>query len=259
LLLQGIWLPMHGYSYNSIPYWAGIFMLPMTVGMGIFGPLGGKLSDKHGSKVVATVGLIISALAILFLTTISANFFYAEMAVLLFVFGAGYGMFNAPNASALMSSVPPEDRGVASGMFSTLRNVGSTASMGIFFTILIVAMTGVLPHTLFSGLTSAGVNTSVAKSLSSLPPTDAIFSALLGINPVSELITLLHISSQISPSALSAISAIKWFPGIFAPAFMSSLRKVFYVALAITLIGVLISYLREPFRKKNGVEGKNEK
>jgi MFS family permease len=259
LLLQGIWLPLHGYSYSSIPFWAGIFMLPMTVGMAIFGPVGGKLSDKHGSKVVATVGLIISALAILFLTTISANFFYAEMAVLLFVFGAGYGMFNAPNASALMSSVPPEDRGVASGMFSTLRNVGSTASMGIFFTILIVAMTGVLPHSLFSGLTSAGVNTSVAKSLSSLPPTDAIFSALLGINPVSELITLLHISSQISPSALSAISAIKWFPGIFAPAFMSSLRKVFYVALAITLIGVLISYLREPFRKKNGVEGKNEK
>ena len=259
LLLQGIWLPLHGYSYSSIPFWAGIFMLPMTVGMAIFGPVGGKLSDKHGSKVVATVGLIISALAILFLTTISANFFYAEMAVLLFVFGAGYGMFNAPNASALMSSVPPEDRGVASGMFSTLRNVGSTASMGIFFTILIVAMTGVLPHSLFSGLTSAGVNTSVAKSLSSLPPTDAIFSALLGINPVSELITLLHISSQISPSALSAISATKWFPGIFAPAFMSSLRKVFYVALTITLIGTMISYMREPFSKKNGIENKDQK
>jgi EmrB/QacA subfamily drug resistance transporter len=259
LLFQGIWLPLHGYSYSSVPFWAGIFMLPMTVGMAIFGPIGGKLSDKHGSKGIATMGLLMAASAIFVLTTISANFLYAEMAVLLFIFGAGYGMFNAPNASALMSSVPPDERGVASGVFSTLRNVGSTASMGIFFTILIVTMTAVLPHTIFSGLTNAGVNTSVAKSLSSLPPTDAIFSALLGINPIDEIVTLLHISSQISPSALSAISATKWFPGIFAPAFMYSIRKVFYVALAITLISAVISYLREPFRKKNDIENKNQK
>ena len=111
LLLQGIWLPLHGYFYSSIPFWAGIFMLPMTVGMAIFGPIGGKLSDKHGSKGIATIGLVMSASAIFMLTTISAYFVYTEMAVLLFVFGAGYGMFNAPNASALMSSVPPEDRG----------------------------------------------------------------------------------------------------------------------------------------------------
>ena len=259
LLLQGIWLPLHGYSYSSVPFWAGIFMLPMTVGMGIFGPVGGKLSDKYGSKGIATIGLIISALAILFLTTISSNFVYIEMAILLFVFGSGYGLFNAPNASAVMSSVPPEERGVASGMSATLRNVGTTASMVIFFTILIVAMTAVLPHTLFSGLTGAGVNTSVAKTLSSLPPTDTIFSALLGINPITNIITLLHLGLQISPTALSTISATTWFPGVFAPAFMSSLRKVFYVALAITLISALISYLREPFRKKNGVEDKNEK
>lgn len=254
LLFQGIWLPLHGYSYSSVPFWAGIFMLPMTVGMAIFGPIGGKLSDKHGSKGIATMGLVMAAFGILVLSTIGANFLYAEMAVLLFVFGAGYGMFNAPNASALMSSVPPDERGVASGMFSTLRNVGSTASMGIFFTILIVAMTTVLPHTLFLGLTNADVNTSVAKSLSSLPPTDAIFSALLGINPIDEMVTLLHISSQISPSALSAISAPNWFPGVFAPAFMYSIRRVFYVALAITLIGAIISYMREPFRKKNDIE-----
>jgi MFS family permease len=259
LLFQGTWLPLHGYSYSSVPFWAGIFMLPMTVGMGIFGPIGGKLSDKHDSKDIATIGLIMSALAILFLTTISANFLYVEMAVLLFVFGAGYGMFNAPNASALMSSVPPEERGVASGMFATMRNIGTTASMGIFFTILIVAMTSVLPHTLFTGLNRAGVNFQVAKSLSSLPPTDAIFSALLGINPIEEIITLLHLGSQISPSAFATITKATWFPGVFAPAFMSSIRKVFYVALTITLIGALISYMRMPSRKNKGIEGKNEK
>ncbi|MGP6220191.1 MFS transporter [Caldiplasma sukawensis] len=170
-LLHGIWLPLHGYSYNSVPFWAGIFMLPMTVGMTIFDPIGGKLSDKYCSNGIANTGLVMAAFAIFVLTTISANFLYAEKGVLLFVFGAGYGRFNAPNASALMSSVSPEDRGVASGMFSTLRNVGSTASMVIFFTLLIIELTAMLPHTPFSGLTSAGINTSVAKSLSSLPST----------------------------------------------------------------------------------------
>ncbi len=252
LLLQGIWLPLHGYSYSSIPFWAGIFMLPMTVGMGIFGAMGGKLSDKYGSRGLATAGLIISAFAIIMLTTISANFAYIELAILLFVFGSGYGLFNAPNTSALMSSVPAESRGVASGMFATMRNVGSTASMGIFFTILILAMAAVLPHTLFSGLTGAGVSSTVAKSLSSLPPTDAIFSALLGINPVTEIITLSNLSTLISPTSLSTITATRWFPGVLAPAFMSSLRTVFFVAFTITLIGAIISYLREPSNRNTG-------
>ncbi len=256
LLLQGIWLPLHGYSYSSVPFWAGIFMLPMTVGIGIFGPLGGKLSDKHGSKGLATIGLLISASAIFLLTTISANFVYIEIAFLLFIFGAGYGLFNAPNTSAVMSSVPADDRGLASGMFSTMRNVGTTASMGIFFTILIMTMTAVLPHTLFSGLISAGISPSVATSLSSLPPTDAIFSALLGINPINESIILLHLGSLIPPSSLSAITTTTWFPGVFAPAFMSSLKKVFYVAFTITLIGAIISYLREPSKKKTAIEEK---
>ncbi|MFG1450567.1 MAG: MFS transporter [Thermoplasmataceae archaeon] len=263
LLFQGIWLPLHGYSFSSVPFWAGIFMLPMTAAMGIFGPLGGKLSDKHGSRGIATLGLFIAAFALIMLVTLPYDFIYIEMAVLLFIFGSGMGLFMAPNTSAVMSSVPPESRGSASGMLTTMRNVGTTASMGIFFTILILGLTSILPGTIFSGLTTAGLGSSLSKTISSqIPPTDAIFSALLGISPMKEIVSLLpsSVSSGIPTSVISTITARTWFPGVFAPAFMSSLRIVFYSAFAITLTGAALSLFREPIRKRSriGMEDRNE-
>lgn len=249
LLFQGIWLPTRGYAYSSVPFWAGIFMLPMTVAMGIFGPLSGRFSDRKGSRKIATTGLFVSALALIILVTIPSNFVYIEMAALLFLFGAGVGMFIAPNTSAVMSSVPAESRGAASGMLNTMRNVGTTASMGLFFTILIVGLTSILPSTLSAGLAKAGAS-SLSPIMSKIPPTDAIFSALLGINPVKEIIALSGLSSSISSSVYAIITQRTWFPGVFAPAFMSSLHKVFYTAFGIFLVGGIISLLREPIRKK---------
>ncbi|KPV47298.1 MULTISPECIES: MFS transporter [Acidiplasma] len=253
ILFQGIWLPDHGYSYASAPFWAGIFMLPMTVAMGIFGPLSGKLSDKHGSKGIATLGLLISAFALILLSLLPYNFIYIEMGILLFIFGAGMGMFTAPNTSAVMSSVPPESRGSASGMLTTLRNVGTTASMGIFFTILILSLSSKLPGALSSAVTNAGAP-QLASVFSKLPPTDAIFGALLGINPIKAILSILPSSvvTSISPTALSTITQRTWFPTIFAPTFMSSLHVVFYVAFAITLVGALLSFIRDPLTKKSG-------
>ncbi len=251
LLFQGIWLPLHGYSYSSVPFWAGIFMLPMTIAMGIFGPISGKISDKHGSKRIASLGLFVSAFALIVLVLLPYNFIYIEMAILLFIFGAGMGMFTAPNTSAVMSSVPPETRGAASGMLTTLRNVGTTASMGIFFTILILGLTSILPSTLASGLSAAGASSSLISVMIKIPPTDAIFSALLGINPVKEIIILEGLKSPIISSTVYAkITTRTWFPGVFAPAFMSSLHIVFYTAFAITVVGGILSLLREPLKHK---------
>ncbi len=258
LLFQGIWLPIHGYTYASAPFWAGIFMLPMTIAMGIFGPLSGRFSDRHGSRKIASAGLFISAAALIVLVTIPSNFAYIEMAILLFIFGSGIGMFIAPNTSAVMSSVPPQSRGSASGMLSTLRNVGTTASMGIFFTILIVGLTSVLPGTLSKGLDSAGAS-NLAPYFSNLPPTDAIFSALLGINPIKEIVALTGLRSSIPSSVYIIITQRTWFPGVFAPAFMSSLHTVFYTAFGIFILGGILSIFREPLRNKKkakAVKGK---
>lgn len=258
LLFQGIWLPLHGYSYSSVPFWAGIFMLPMTVAMGIFGPISGKISDKHGSKRIGTLGLFVSAFALIVLVLLPYNFIYIEMAILLFIFGAGMGMFTAPNTSAVMSSVPPETRGSASGMLTTLRNVGTTASMGIFFTILILGLTSILPGTLSSGLSAAGASPLLIHIMTKIPPTDAIFSALLGINPVKEIIILEGLKSPIiSSTVYTKITTRTWFPGVFAPAFMSSLHIVFYTAFAITVVGGILSILREPLKHKKGTKDIN--
>jgi hypothetical protein len=202
------------------------------------------------SRKIASAGLFVSAAALIILVTIPSNFAYIEMAALLFVFGAGVGMFIAPNTSAVMSSVPAESRGSASGMLNTMRNVGTTASMGLFFTILIVGLTSVLPGTLSAGLAKAGAS-SLSPVMSKIPPTDAIFSALLGINPVKEIVALSGLGSSIPSSVYATITQRTWFPSVFAPAFMSSLHLVFYTAFAIFLIGGIISFLREPVRKKH--------
>ena len=251
ILFQGIWLPIHGYHYASVPFWAGIYMLPMTVAMGIFGPIAGRYSDTHGQRWLASTGLIVSGVALLLLVLLPADFIYIFMAILLFMFGAGMGMFTAPNTSAVMSSVPPDVRGSASGMLSTLRNVGTTASMGIFFSILILGLTTTLPHTLSSAVTSAGGGSTLAGLMSKLPPTEAIFGALLGINPAKVILGLLPhaVVSGIPSSAIATITARTWFPTIFAPALIKSLHIVFYVGAAIVFVGALVSIFREPLRK----------
>ena len=251
ILFQGIWLPMHNYAYASVPFWAGIYMLPMTIAMGIFGPIAGRFSDKHGQRWLASFGLIVSGIALLLLVLLPADFIYIFMAILLFVFGAGMGMFTAPNTAAVMSSVSPDVRGSASGMLTTLRNVGTTASMGIFFTILILGLTTSLPHTLSSAVISAGGGSTLAGEMSKLPPTEAIFGALLGINPAKVILGLLPASAlaSIPHSAIATMTARAWFPRIFAPAFIKSLHTVFYAGAAIVFAGAIISILREPLSK----------
>ena len=251
ILFQGIWLPIHGYHYASVPFWAGIYMLPMTVAMGIFGPIAGRFSDRHGQRWLASFGLIVSGIALLLLVLLPADFIYIFMAILLFMFGAGMGMFTAPNTSAVMSSVSPDVRGSASGMLTTLRNVGTTASMGIFFTILILGLTTSLPSTLSSAVIAAHGGSTLAGEMSKLPPTEAIFGALLGINPAKVILGLLPtaVVAKIPTSAIATMTARTWFPTIFAPAFIKSLHIVFYVGAAIVFAGAIISILREPLSK----------
>ncbi len=113
--LQGIWLPLHGYAYSQTPLWAGIFLLPLTVGFLISGPLAGTLSDRFGARGMATGGMVVFAGSFIGLMVLPINFLYWAFAVLIAANGIGSGMFAAPNTSSIMSSVPAQYRGVASG------------------------------------------------------------------------------------------------------------------------------------------------
>ncbi|MFY9637274.1 MAG: MFS transporter [Methanobacterium sp.] len=245
LLLQGIWLPLHGYSYESTPFWAGIYMLPLTAGIIIMGPLSGILSDKYGPRWIATGGMIIVTISFLLLAALPYNFNYIEFGLALLLMGIGGGMFGSPNAASIMNSVPPEDRGVASGMMYTIMNTAMTASMAIFFTIVIVGITQRFPDAMTSSLASIGA-VNLAPVLSNIPPTAALFSAFLGYNPVNAILSSLPASfvAHIPQSTLTQLTGTTWFPQTLANAFIPSLRTSFYIGAILSAIGAILSALR---------------
>jgi EmrB/QacA subfamily drug resistance transporter len=245
LLLQGIWLPLHGYSYASTPFWAGIYMIPLTVGIIIMGPISGALSDKYGPRWIATIGMIINAVAFLLLAALPYNFDYIEFALVLFMMGIGSGMFGSPNSSSIMNSVPPEDRGVASGMMFTIMNTSFTASMAIFFTIVIVGITQRFPEAMLTSLAGIGA-VKLAPILSNIPPTGALFSAFLGYNPVNAILSVLPptIVATIPKATLTTLTGTTWFPSTLANAFLPSLQISFIIGAVFCSLAAILSALR---------------
>lgn len=241
--LQGIWLPLHGYSYDVTPLWAGIYLLPLMAGFVVMGPMSGWLSDRFGARIFSTTGMLIQALGFLLLTILPANFDYIWFAILLFILGLGQGMFSSPNTSSVMGSVPADQRGVASGMRATFQNSGSLVSIGIFFSIITAGLAASLPVTLFSGLTQAGVPAAVADKIGHLPPTSALFAAFLGYNPMATLLpsNVLH---SLSAAQQANLLGHSFFPNLISPPFMTGLRNVFYLSAAMCLVAAVTSFLR---------------
>ncbi len=180
--LQGIWLPLHGYSFAETPLWAGIYMTPLLLGFILMGPISGYLSDRFGARLFSTTGMLMQALGFLGLTLLPVNFNYPLFAVLLFILGCGSGLFASPNTSSIMSSVPPETRGASSGMRATFQNSATLVSIGLFFSIVTLGLASALPSTLSTGLITNGVPAQAATTIAHLPPTAALFGAFLGYN-----------------------------------------------------------------------------
>jgi EmrB/QacA subfamily drug resistance transporter len=245
LLLQGIWLPLHGYSYESTPFWAGVFMLPLTIGFVIMGPISGLFSDKYGPRWISTLGMLLVAVSFIILALLPYNFDYLLFAIALLIMGMGNGMFGAPNAAAIMNSVPASERGVTSGMMSTLMNSGFVLSMGMFFTIAVVGLTHAFPPALAASLTSAGAP-ELIPAMSAIPPTGALFAAFLGYNPVNMILAGLSpaVVGAIAPATIATLTGVVWFPTTLAGAFMPSLALSFYIGAVLSLIAAILSAMR---------------
>jgi len=241
--LQGIWLPLHGYAFEVTPLWAGVYMIPLMAGFMILGPISGKLSDRLGARGLSTAGLLLTAACFLGLTALHADFHYLPFAVLLLLMGCGMGLFSAPNTTSIMNALPPENRGVGSGMIATFQNAAQMCSMGVFFTIVILGLGRDLPGALTTGLTAAGLPGAVAHGVASLPPTAALFAAFLGYNPMATLLpaAVLH---ALPAAAQARLLSQSFFPSLIAPPFMSGLRDAFLLALGLSLVAALASYLR---------------
>jgi MFS family permease len=245
ILLQAVWLPLHGFSYQDTPFWAGIYIIPMSLGFVSAGPVSGWLSDKKGARGLATGGMCLLCVVFLALSTLPYNFQYAEFAVSLFLMGTGFGMFSSPNVSSIMGTVPPERRSSATGMLLTLQNTGTTVGLTLLFTEVIGALTGTLPNALASAMTNVGAP-QVAPYLSQIPPTLALFAAFLGYNPMATMISELPqaIREQIAPQALSTITSTTWFPRTIAPPFMGAIHIAFYFNAGLAVVAALASLMR---------------
>ncbi|MEH3131788.1 MAG: MFS transporter [Mycolicibacterium neoaurum] len=238
--LQGIWLPLHGYSFESTPLWAGIYLLPVTIGFLIAAPLAGSLADRFGARPLTVGGMLLMAVSFVALLLIPVNFDYWVFAVLVFLNGLGGGIFTAPNTAAIMSSVPASQRGAASGVRATFFNAGSSLSIGIFFSLMIVGLANALPSAMSSGLQAQGVPASVAHEVANTPPVGSLFAAFLGYNPIDEL---LGPSGALSDPGVNAevLTGKTFFPELITGPFHAGLTVVFLAAAAMMLIGAVAS------------------
>jgi MFS family permease len=240
--LQGIWLPLHGYSFVSTPLWAGIYMLPITAGFLLAGPASGWLSDRYGARPFATGGMVIAAVTFGLLMLLPADFSYPVFAFLLLLNGIGFGLFAAPNTTGVMNSVPAHQRGAASGMRATFQNSGMLLSIGVFFSLMIVGLASTLPTTMRSQLVAHQVPTQVADRVANLPPVGSLFAAFLGYNPMK---TLLGPVLPSLPHAQAAFLTGKtFFPELISGPFIHGLRIAFTASLAMCLVAAIASWLR---------------
>ncbi|MCW2782886.1 MAG: major facilitator superfamily transporter [Marmoricola sp.] len=240
--LQGIWLPLHGYSYESTPLWAGIYMLPLTVGFLVAGPVSGWLSDKFGARLFATGGSLVVAASFVALLIVPVNFSYWVFALILLFNGIGSGLFTAPNATAIMNSVPAHERGSASGVRGTVFNSGSSLSIGVFFSLMIIGLANVLPATLTGGLEAQGVSTKVATDIGNLPPVGSLFASFLGYNPIGALLGPTGALDKLPKANVDTLTGKEFFPHLMSAPFHHGLVIVFLTAALMMVIASIASW-----------------
>jgi len=241
--LQGIWLPLHGYSFASTPLWAGIYMIPLTLGFLVAGPVSGWLSDHYGARPFATGGMLLTAASFAALMLLPIDFPYLVFAALLLANGIGSGLFAAPNTAGIMTAVPARQRGAASGMRATFQNAGFVLSIGLFFSLMIAGLAARLPTTLYSGLTANGVPPDTAERIAHLPPVGSLFAAFLGYNPVRTLLGPAALE-RLSPAEAANLTGTSFFPRLIAEPFQHGLAIVFLAAMVMSLVAAAASWLR---------------
>src|SRR5580700_1857578 len=244
--LQGIWLPLHGYNFSDTPLWAGVFLLPLTAGFLVSGPVSGILSDRFGSRGIATGGMAVFGGSFIGLMLLPVSFPYWAFGLLIAANGIGSGMFASPNSSSIMGSVPARQRGVASGMRSTFQNSGTALSIAVFFSVMIAGLASSLPKTLASGLQHQGVPSAAAHQIGTLPPVSSLFASVLGVNPVGHLLAARGVLSTLPAAARQTITGREFFPNLISAPFHHGLVVVFAVSAALAALAGLASLLRGP-------------
>ncbi len=246
--LQGIWLPRHGYSFSQTPLWAGIYLVPLTIGFLVSAPLSGWLSDRFGARAFTVFGALLTALSFAILMVMPVDFSYGVFALVLLLNGFASGLFASPNRAEIMNSVPASQRGAAGGTIATFTNASFVLSIGIFFSLIVAGLSSTLPGTLSGGLISQGIPASAAHTIGHLPPIGVLFAAFLGYNPMKQLLGPLL--GHVSPGHAAYLTGRDFFPNVITQPFHSGLSLAFWFAIAASVIAAIASLLTGPIRRR---------
>ena len=246
--LQGIWLPLHGYSFSQTPLWAGIYMVPLTIGFLVSAPLSGWLSDRFGARAFTVGGSLLTALSFVFLMLMPVNVSYGLFALVLVLNGFGSGLFASPNRAEIMNSVPANQRGAAGGTIATFQNAAFVLSIGIFFSLIVTGLSSTLPSALSGGLVSQGVPAGAASTIGHLPPIGVLFAAFLGYNPMKQLLGPLL--GHLPASHAAYLTGRDFFPNVITHPFHSGLGIAFWFAIAANVIAAFASIMTGPIRRR---------
>jgi MFS family permease len=241
--LQGIWLPLHGYTFEQTPLWAGIYLVPLTIGFLVAGPLAGRLADRFGARPFATAGAALSGVVFLLFDLLPIDFPYWAFAALVFLAGLSMGLFSAPNTAGVMNSLPADQRGGGAGMLNTFQNSASVLSIGVFFTVITLGLAATLPQALSSGLTAQGVPDQLAQQVAQLPPIGLLFASFLGFNPIQQLLPSAS-AAHVSQSHYDFLTGRGFFPDLISSPFGHGLHLAFFMAAILCLLAAVFSWLR---------------
>jgi MFS family permease len=251
--LQGIWLPLHGYGFSQTPLWAGIYLVPLTIGFLVSAPLSGVLSDRWGAKAFTVGGALLTALSFVFLLFLPVDFPYWVFALIIALNGFGSGLFTSPNRAEMMNAVPANSRGAAGGMIATFMNTAFVLASGIFFSLMVAGLSRTLPSTMSNGLISQGVAASAAHTLSHLPPIGILFAAFLGYNPMKQLLGPLL--AHMSPAHAAYLSGRQYFPHLITGPFHDGLGVAFAFAIAANVLAAVASLMTGRMKRRAAADG----
>ena len=242
--LQGIWLPLHGYSFSQTPLWAGIYLVPLTIGFLLSAPLSGVLSDRFGAKGFTTGGALLTALTFFVLLFLPVNFSYWEFALIIALNGFGSGLFASPNRAEMMNAVPgqPARRGRRDD-----RHVHEHRVRAVHRGLLLADGGRAVQQAAGRAVRRAdraGRPGRGRQQISHLPPIGVLFAAFLGYNPMQQLLGPLlgHL-----PAAHAAyVTGRQFFPHLITAPFHCGLGVAFAFAIAASLIAAVASAADRP-------------
>ena len=175
------------------PLESGIYLIPVSLALAIVAPITGWFYDKYRSQIISQTGLIISAIGFILLATLGSRISYADAILPLALIGAGMGIFTSPNRATIMNSVPPNRRGVAAGISTTLVMAGSAFSIGLVFLIFSALLPAEVVVVLFSGSTNSTHQDSIQFNDADL---DRFILSIHGIFIISAVLMVISVLIQ---------------------------------------------------------------